>query len=66
MKLRDLVTDPCAMLDVAHFQGASIPWEECAALGFGNAAWIGKDPDLASLHGDPRFEALLGRMALAG
>ena len=33
MKLRDLVTDPCAMLDVAHFQGASIPWEECAALG---------------------------------
>ena len=33
MKLRDLVTDPCAMLDVAHFQGAMIPWEECAALG---------------------------------
>jgi tetratricopeptide (TPR) repeat protein len=39
--------------------------EECVALGFGNAAWIGKDPDLASLHGDPRYEALLGRMALA-
>ena len=40
--------------------------EECVALGFGNAAWIGKDPDLASLHGDPRFEAMLGRMAVAG
>ncbi len=39
--------------------------EECVALGFGNAAWIGKDPDLASLHGDPRYEALLGRMAPA-
>lgn len=40
--------------------------EECVALGFGNAAWIGKDPDLASLHGDPRFEAMLGRMVTAG
>ncbi len=33
MKLRDLVTDPCAMLDVAHFQGASIPWQQCRDLG---------------------------------
>lgn len=33
MKLRDLVSDPCTMLDVAHFQGAAIPWAKCAELG---------------------------------
>jgi adenylate cyclase len=34
--------------------------EECLRLGFGNLEWIARDPDLASLHGDPRFEALIG------
>jgi tetratricopeptide (TPR) repeat protein len=40
--------------------------EECVRLGFGNAEWIGKDPDLASLHGDERYEALLERMTMRG
>jgi TolB-like protein/Flp pilus assembly protein TadD len=33
--------------------------EECIRLGFGNAAWISRDPDLASLRDLPRFQALL-------
>ena len=36
--------------------------EECVELGFGDAASIDKDPDLASLHGDERYEALLQRI----
>ena len=40
--------------------------EECVQLGFDNAAWIAEDPDLASLHGDARYEALLERMTLNG
>lgn len=33
MKLKDLVAEPCIVLDVAHFQGAAIPWDACKALG---------------------------------
>jgi len=33
---------------------------ECVRLGFGNVEWIRRDPDLASLHGHPLFEALVG------
>jgi TolB-like protein/Flp pilus assembly protein TadD len=33
--------------------------EECLQLGFGNLEWIGRDPDLAALRGEPRFEALI-------
>jgi hypothetical protein len=40
--------------------------EESVELGFDDAAWISEDPDLASLHGDARFEALLGRMTTMG
>lgn len=40
--------------------------EECVELGFDNAAWISEDPDLASLHGDARYEALLERMMRMG
>ncbi len=34
--------------------------EEALRAGFGNAEWIRQDPDLASLRGNPLFEALLG------
>jgi len=35
--------------------------EEAFRVGFGNTAWIENDPDLASLRGHPRFQALLGK-----
>lgn len=38
--------------------------EECVDLGFDNAAWIAEDPDLATLHGDRRYAALLERAAM--
>jgi tetratricopeptide (TPR) repeat protein len=33
--------------------------ETCVKLGFGNFEWISRDPDLASLHGNERFQALV-------
>ncbi len=33
-------------------------------LGFGNVERIGRDPDMASLRGHPRFEALVGAVAV--
>ena len=33
--------------------------EECVRLGFSNRAWIARDPDLASLRGAARFDALI-------
>jgi Flp pilus assembly protein TadD len=32
---------------------------EAMRAGFGSEEWIEKDPDLASLRGDPRFQALM-------
>lgn len=37
--------------------------EKAVELGWGDRAWIETDSDLASLKGDPRFEALLDRLS---
>ncbi len=37
--------------------------EDCVRLGFGNLEWIERDPDLASLRGDARFERLISKPA---
>jgi TolB-like protein/tetratricopeptide (TPR) repeat protein len=37
--------------------------EECIRLGFANVEWIARDPDLASLRGEPRWAALIGAPA---
>lgn len=36
--------------------------EEARAMGFGNRAWLEKDPDLERLRGEPRFQAILEGM----
>lgn len=36
--------------------------EEARSVGFGNRAWLERDPDLASLRDHPRFEAILDGM----
>jgi serine/threonine protein kinase/Tfp pilus assembly protein PilF len=37
--------------------------EKAVNLGFGLRGWVENDSDLASLHGDPRFDAVLQRLA---
>ena len=39
--------------------------ERAVAMGFGDRAWVETDSDLDPLHGHPRFQALLARIAAA-
>ena len=39
--------------------------DSCVRLGFSNRQWVVRDPDLASLRGEPRFEALTLPLAAA-
>jgi hypothetical protein len=39
--------------------------ERAERTGRGGLRWIEADDDLASLHGDPRFDAMIERIRLA-
>jgi tetratricopeptide (TPR) repeat protein len=55
----------CALAVKGDKDAAIAALEQAAANGYRNAAAMGTDPDLASLRGDARFEALKTRMANA-
>ena len=53
----------CAAALRGDHDGALRSLEDLIALGYGNSQALRRDADLASLRDDPRFEAMLGRMA---
>ncbi|HEY7862894.1 MAG TPA: protein kinase [Thermoanaerobaculia bacterium] len=52
----------CFLSQIGDKDGALASLEHAISHDFGQRAWIERDPDLASLRGDPRFEAILARM----
>jgi hypothetical protein len=61
MGLESLTMYNLACLDALDGDAdGAIEWLEGAVgAGYTDADWMAEDPDLESLHGDPRFEALL-------
>ena len=49
----------CSYALTAHFDEAFDALAKSIDLGYGDYDWMKTDPDLGSLHADPRFESLL-------
>jgi tetratricopeptide (TPR) repeat protein len=52
----------CVLALTGERAGALDAVERAVSVGFGNRALYRQDDDLASLRGDPRFEALVARL----
>ncbi len=52
----------CLFAVAGHADRALECLEEAVAVGFGNRAWLERDPDLDHLRGHARFEALIARI----
>ncbi len=52
----------CLFAVAGHAERALDCLEEARRVGFGNRAWLERDPDLASLRDHPRFKAILETM----
>lgn len=51
----------CSYALTGHVEHALTTLERAIALGYDDYRWMRKDPDLKSLHENPRFEELLRR-----
>ena len=58
---RDFINSACTFAVLGESNRALDLLERAMALGWGDREWIQKD-DLASLHGDPRFRDVSGRI----
>lgn len=50
----------CVYARLSRKQEALAMLKKAREHGYHNLAWMSRDPDLASLHGDPEFELLVG------
>jgi len=50
----------CVYCRLSRKQEALAMLKKAREHGYHNVAWMSRDPDLASLHGDPEFELLVG------
>ena len=55
-------TSACTFAVLGESNRALDLLERAVALGWGDREWIQNDSDLASLHGNPRFRDVLGRI----
>ena len=59
---RDFINSACTFAVLGESNRALDLLERAVALGWGDREWIQNDSDLASLHGNPRFRDVFGRI----
>ena len=59
---RDFINSACTFAVLGESNRALDLLERAVALGWGDREWIQNDSDLASLHGNPRFRDVPGRI----